>query len=413
MNRLALLLITLLPSCLPLQAQFLGGSGDGYGHAILTQSDLEGIPVGTRPLYAGGRGDGFHRLQRGSLSPSGTDLAILYRGGAADGFDGAAAAATLSGQDLAVLYTGGPGDGFTLQAAALGLEGTSLGAVYGGGSGDGYADLATFAGLDGTEMQVLFTGGAGDGFDFRTVNSSLAGLMPMLYVGGNGDGHSRGANMATISGVVLTQMYGGGSGEGSFGSFFAGTVPLPLTLIRFDAFPMEDYVLVKWVTEDEVDTEFFTVEKTKRGYSFVDVGHLAAAGTSAPGQRLSYQLEDHDPYTGTSFYRLRTTDFDGRISLSHLVEVQFTGDTDWDFALFPNPNTGKHLSVVPTGDSGGQTLQLEIVDVQGRLLERHPVQARQEAQRVDLLSSLPPGSYLIRLRNQAGEVRAKILLVGR
>lgn len=310
-----------------LSAQFAGGSGDGFANRVSIQLDLTGVPIGVRPLYSGGPGDGFDR-QSASAFIAGGDASQLFGGGPGDGFDQSITNATLSGQEIFVLYSGGSGDGFDRNAFTANLSGQSVTGLFMGGSGDGFDQAAAAGALNGQSLAGLFSGGAGDGFDQYTFAGDLNGAMFSLYAGGAGDGFDEASGNFALNGQSLAVLYAGGAGDGFDTELYLGVLPLPLTLISFDAFPRKDFVLLQWVTEDEVATDFFTIEKTQDGRDFVVVGDTDAAGESEPGERLHYEMEDGAPYNGTSFYRLQTTDLDGAISLSHLVEVNYSSDAD-------------------------------------------------------------------------------------
>jgi hypothetical protein len=113
-------------------------------------------------------------------------------------------------------------------------------------------------------------------------------------------------------------------------------------------------------------------------------------------------MEDRTPYTGTSFYRLKTTDFDGAISLSHLVEVEYATADGWDFALFPNPNTGRQLGFRPEGLEDGKQLFFEVLDVQGRALLNETFATNGGDHQFQLTTKLATGSYLIRVTDERG-----------
>lgn len=395
-----------------LLGQFDGGNGDGFENSLLRQITLDGISNGITPLYVGGSGDGFDR-QTGALTISGQSLAILFQGGPGDGFDEETGSLTLDGQALAILYGGGNGDGFDRLNGTFALSGEMLIALYSGGDGDGFDRDQTSRTLGGEPIAMLYGGGDGDGFDRLSGAFALSGdMLSILYGGGNGDGFDAKRESLGLEGTRLAQVYGGGDGDGFDVSFFAGSVPLPLTLISFDAFPKKDYVLLKWTTEEELDTDFFTIEKTRDGGFFSEVGDVTAAGFSEPGEVLHYELNDEDPLMGTSFYRLKTTDYDGAISLSHLVEVEFTQDNEWSFMLFPNPSTGRHFNLRPEGVENGAEVTAQVMDATGRLLFEERFTSSGEALRIELSSRLASGSYLIRVGNGEIGFQAKILLVG-
>jgi hypothetical protein len=398
----------------PLLAQFGGGRGDGLDYSDSPQLTLDGVPSGLRPLYGGGPGDGVDQLTA-SFGLNGATASALYGGGRGDGFDQSSASFGLEGSDLAVLFGGNSGDGFDQDIANVSLGGVSLNVLFGGSAGDGFdREAANFA-LNGTSIAGLYGGGVGDGFDQRLAALALDGTnFEALFGGGLGDGFDRNIGAFALSGQDLSILYGGGAGDGFDVELFDGVIPLPLTLISFDAFPEDNFVLLRWVTEDEVSTDFFTIEKTQDGSAFAWVGETPAAGFTEPGEQLHYSMRDEAPYQGTSFYRLKTTDFDGTISLSHLVEVNYTQATDWGFTLFPNPNTGRHFSLRTEGVTDQDPMLLQIFDANGKqMLEREFRSVPGGASRFDLTRRLPVGSYLIRVaKPQTGETQAKILLVG-
>ncbi len=403
------LLLMLAPACL--FAQFSGGSADGEARSDAIQLDLGGVPGGVRGLYAGGMDDGYSTMQAytGLASES---MGAIYAGGADDGYDAATAFSTISGTDLAAIYYGGSGDGYSFLQESQTLAGVSLAGIFSGGDGDGFDRTQASFDLQGQSTAGWFGGGDGDGFDREAATGPL-GAMLMLYGGGSGDGFDRLGGAFTLKGGDLQALYQGGPGDGAALTNFAGVVPLPLTLISFEAIPNESFVLLKWVTEDELDTDFFTIEKTRTGRAFSWVGESLAAGYSLPGEQIHYEMKDHDPFPGTSYYRLKTTDFDGKISLSHLVEVNYAQVQDWGFKLYPNPNTGKHFNIQTQGVEKETSLVLEVFDLQGRLIQRTPyLGADMEATAIQLQQQLAAGSYLIRLSHPEYGQQAKILLVG-
>ena len=407
-------LILLLLGANTLPAQFTGGPGDGFSNRLTIQLTLDGIPAGVSALYVGGPGDGFDQETFGTTI-SGLDLSALYGGGAGDGFDREVANFNLSGVDLSILFGGGPGDGFDEDIVSLTISGESLDQLFGGGPGDGFDGELVQLTISGESLAELYGGGPGDGFDRDVVSLTISGeSLDQLFGGGPGDGFDARRVSFALSGEDFAGLFRGGPGDGFDATFYAGSIPLPLTLVSFDAIPGKDFVLLRWQTENEAATDFFTIEKTVNGTSFADVGDTDAAGYSEPGERLHYEMRDDEPYQGTSYYRLKTTDFDGMISLSHLLEVEFSDAKGWDFTLFPNPNTGRHFSVRAEGFEAGAEVRLEVFDANGRaLFTDHYAYEAGRAYRFDLPTRLAAGSYLVRVSDGAGKYQSKVLLVGR
>jgi hypothetical protein len=414
-TRLMQRIIWLLSCCLfcsSLVAQYDGGKGDGHDRSFSPQLSLDGMPQGVIGLYGGGPDDGV-AVERISSALAMALPDGLYAGGRGDGFSQQSANASLSGQDLGGLYRGGDGDGFDREVFASSLTGEPLAGIYGGGGGDGHDVRTVAAFLNGGSLAGIYGGGNGDGFDVLALSTVLGQPLAMLYGGGQGDGFSKDGSSHHLTGTGLAGLFGGGVGDGYSDTYYAGSLPLPLTLLTFEAIPHETFVLLKWTTTDEVGTDFFTIEKTKEGRYFRAVGKLPAAGYSEPDEVLHYQLKDEQPYQGKSHYRLKTTDFDGYISYSHLLEVHYGSNDSWDFSLFPNPNTGRQLQIRLEGVTYEEEVQVHILDLQGRRWASQQLNGGTANQRLDLQQRLPAGSYLIQVRQADRSQQTKILIVKR
>lgn len=410
MKSIYILLLTVCP-CL-LFAQFDGGKGDGSEYRRIIQLDLSGIPSGVQALYISGNGDGYHNATA-AATLNGMTTNAWYGGGNGDGYHTATSAATLGGVQTGLWCGGGDGDGYHTTTIAATLNGMQTNLWYGGGNGDGYHNATAAATLNGMQTNAWYGGGNGDGYHNTLTTASLSGGMFLLYGGGDGDGYDKNQAQVSLAGINLSRIYGGGIGDGFSNRTYVGVIPLPLSLISFEAIPEATYVLLKWETENEVNTDFFTIEKTKEGIGFDWVRELLAAGNSLSSERLYYEMKDYEPYEGRSYYRLKTTDFDSQVSFSHLVEVNYNSNQDWSFQLFPNPNTGKHLNVKLSDLKEEERLVLTIFDIQGRMVLKKDFRAEdQQVEAIQLEHKLVVGSYLVRLEHPSLGQQSKILIVG-
>ncbi|MEL6652938.1 MAG: T9SS type A sorting domain-containing protein [Bacteroidota bacterium] len=378
-------LLLMIACCSVVRAQYRGGPGDGAEQLRLSQSNLQGQPMGVQILYFGSQGDGQDRVQA-QLYLNGQNKAQLFGGGQGDGHSQLFANLSMEGGNLGQLYFGGPGDGQDVVFSQLTLSGQNLASLYFGGKGDGADQLMQQSFVSGIPTSILFSGGIGDGQDKVLLEGIVGGpSLSMLYDGGNGDGHD----------VVR----------------YEGIVPFPVVLLSFDAFPEDTYVLLQWVTESEQNSDYFTIEKTTDGNVFLPILNLAAAGYSE--EILPYEAVDEDPFNGTSYYRLKAIDIDGAFVYSHLVEVNYSNNVKWSFRMFPNPNAGNEL-ILDIEGVGEDDLQLEVVDMQGRLVLRRKygkVSNSNWQETIQFSQPLAKGSYLVRLIKDQSEQQAKILLV--
>lgn len=107
---------------------------------------------------------------------------------------------------------------------------------------------------------------------------------------------------------------------------------LPIKLSYFKAINKGDVVELYWETYSEVNNDFFTIQRSKDGLVWSDISKQKGAGNS--NINLSYNDIDYNPYEGVSYYRLKQTDFDGKVSFSKLQMVNITNAS---IAFYPNP----------------------------------------------------------------------------
>jgi hypothetical protein len=180
---------------------------------------------------------------------------------------------------------------------------------------------------------------------------------------------------------------------------------LPITLIYFTAKQQESQVLLQWATASEKDNEYFSLEKSRDGQQFHEIGRVAGAGTSTG--RLTYQFTDDFPFGGTGYYRLKQVDFDGTFTYSRIVAVN--SEITAALRIYPNPLAGNELWVEAT-DAQADDMRITIHNTVGKLLVDR-VYAYEPAVQVDL-SALrrEPGLYIISVRRKNRIERQKLVI---
>ena len=100
-----------------------------------------------------------------------------------------------------------------------------------------------------------------------------------------------------------------------------GCIVLPVELSNFNVRYDEKSknVLLDWTTETEVNNDYFTIERSKDLVNFEVVDVVKGNGNSNITQ--NYHLIDNKPLKGTSYYRLKQTDYDGQFEYFKPVAV--------------------------------------------------------------------------------------------
>jgi len=134
---------------------------------------------------------------------------------------------------------------------------------------------------------------------------------------------------------------------------------MPIELYSFEATLDDDVVNLDWVTLNETNNNFFTVERAGPEMIFAPLFNVDGAGTSFI--TLAYHAIDNSPLQGTSFYRLKQTDFDGDYSYSDIRMVII--DTEIPVMIYPNPaHSDMYIQVFSTAE---ETVTLTLYDNKG------------------------------------------------
>jgi hypothetical protein len=108
---------------------------------------------------------------------------------------------------------------------------------------------------------------------------------------------------------------------------------------------------------------------------------------------------------GYFYYRIKQTDFDGKISYSDVKKVLLK-KSDAQFSVFPNPATGRKATVMVPAEFG--KVDLMIFDAAGKLVRSN----LNTADKNMTVENMQPGFYIVKLTNKAtGEMYSEKLVV--
>ena len=140
--------------------------------------------------------------------------------------------------------------------------------------------------------------------------------------------------------------------------------PLPVKLLDFTVMPKAANAVLNWHTSQEINSKDYTVQRSFDGRIFESVGRVAASGTSATGKAYSF-IDAGIINSGKSvvYYRLISTDMDGKSVYSPVITLKLTGTGKWNVKLLSNP-VSDNIKVVLSGITGN--VQLSVVDLNGK-----------------------------------------------
>ena len=180
--------------------------------------------------------------------------------------------------------------------------------------------------------------------------------------------------------------------------------PVPITLASFSANLDNNQVLLDWVTSQEQNNKFFTIEKSNDGTNYSFWGKVDGAGNSSIEK--SYRLIDYAPAEGINYYRLSQTDFDGHVKYLGVKTINYQTHNGFNATIRNNGN-GK-ISVVINSLTATQ-VAMKVVDVLGKdvLSESFKINGGNTIKNLNLKT----GVYVLALINDKDEKLTNKIIV--
>ena len=163
--------------------------------------------------------------------------------------------------------------------------------------------------------------------------------------------------------------------------------PLPITLVHFKVTANNGQVHTSWQTVFEQNSDHFEIWRSKDAQQYEYVGSLAAAGSSSG--LLNYVLTDAHPYSGTSYYKLKSIDKDGSSKWSAVVSI--TINDARPVFLYPNP-ANNYTGINSSLEIVSKKPVARLYDAKGSLLQTFTITSPYQ---VINTSALPGGAYQI------------------
>lgn len=208
----------------------------------------------------------------------------------------------------------------------------------------------------------------------------------MHYNGSSWDIQSGSPTFDLVAGTLSYTGY-----SGSFSPFAIGetSFTLPVNWLSFTGTEQGKTVLLQWATASENNNDHYEIERSANGTSYQSIGQVAASAN--PAIRNDYQYTDLNPVNGTTYYRLKQVDKDGRSRYSTVIAVNYAGNGGFELRVMPS--SGLVGLIVPATVTG--KADVIIYDAQGRQLQRQAVVAGQQT--IAVKSGSANNIYLIKV----------------
>ena len=311
----------------------------------------------------------------------------IFKGGNGDGHS--KALILQSGNNI---YAGGNGDGWgSLQPIRINVD-----SLFNGGSGDGWSSKQkSFLNVD-----TLFNGGPGDGWSSKQ-KSPLN--VDTLFNGSIGDGWF---SQQTLKPNVDI-FFKGGDGDG-WASTYRPQGPIPVNFLYFTAQKQgQTASLLNWKTSQEINSNYFNVERSTDAVNFIYIGRVAAAGNSQVP--VEYYFIDNYPASGLNYYRLKQVDIDGHFTYTPSRLVRFDKLDVGVVKYFPNPTNGI-LNIELTASMKKEAKVVNITNAAGVVMNQFKLGINTDQFIQIDLGSYPKGVYFIQVKTESVNSTQRVVL---
>ncbi len=185
--------------------------------------------------------------------------------------------------------------------------------------------------------------------------------------------------------------------------------PLPIELVRFEGDCGTDEITLSWTTWTETNNDLFTLERSYDGTAFELVDVIEGAGNS--NQPLTYELKDPNPYNGTTYYRLKDTDFAGKSQYSDVIAVTCRESNGVEFNFVNAYEVDQTNIVVEFTAQDNEKFNVMLYDASGKRALDYNGVAVDGMNKVQLPSGdLARGIYIINLNNEIKNFSKRVML---
>lgn len=175
---------------------------------------------------------------------------------------------------------------------------------------------------------------------------------------------------------------------------------LPIELIDFSAtLQLKNSVRLSWRTAAEINNDYFTIERSKDAINWEIINQINGAGNSS--EINEYTVIDDNPYSGTTYYRLKQTDFNGSFSYSLIRSITTNAIDNNQLIIYPNPV----LALITISGNRNELTQLQLFNLLGQdITSKASLISSTPTQLTIDLSNLGNGIYIIKTATKTSKI---------
>lgn len=194
-----------------------------------------------------------------------------------------------------------------------------------------------------------------------------------------------------------------------FSTFYFGSnniTTLPLDLITFSGLLQSDNtVLLKWKTENEINTSHFEVQRSVDGRHFTNIGNVTARNLASDNY-FHNDVEAANQQSTILYYRLKIMDNDGSYKYSNIITISLNTVTSI-VKVSPNPTRG--IVTVSCMSSINDKAKWQLIDNSGRVVLQNTTQLKTGNNNWTIdISGVTAGTYYLTIKGAGLDQKIKV-----
>jgi len=181
-------------------------------------------------------------------------------------------------------------------------------------------------------------------------------------------------------------------------------VVLPVELLHFSGKVETAGNRLFWSTESENNNDYFILESSADAIDFSPIGIIDGAGTTTIEQQ--YGFLDTNPIAATSYYRLKTVDFDGKQEETETIVL--SRPTQQSLSVHPVPAMSDVHIVLNSDFAGSAQLYVYAMDGTPVLSRTWEITHGNNVLPLDIHTWMP-GTYIVEVNGMGTPQRAKLI----
>lgn len=182
----------------------------------------------------------------------------------------------------------------------------------------------------------------------------------------------------------------------SMSGSFTASAALPITLSSFNIAELNNKAVLKWTTDMELNSSYFSIRKSLDGITFKEIAKVTAAGNSNTEKKYSY-TDEKTSAAKFVYYSLGITDKDGKVQLSPIkIYKNKLATAKLILSLSPNPISSMgHLMLKFNAENKGVMIA-KLYDEQGKIVLTSSLSAEKGINNGHIhLGNIAAGNYTI------------------